>query len=50
LVDVGERLDRFLGHAASERRLALSRTRLKVLIEAGCVKSTAKSFATLPPD
>jgi 23S rRNA pseudouridine1911/1915/1917 synthase len=38
LVDVGERLDRFLGHAASERRLALSRTRLKVLIEAGCVK------------
>jgi 23S rRNA pseudouridine1911/1915/1917 synthase len=36
--DVGERLDRFLGHAASERRLALSRTRLKGLIEAGCVR------------
>jgi 23S rRNA pseudouridine1911/1915/1917 synthase len=34
----GERLDRFLGHAASERRLALSRTRLKALIEAGCVR------------
>jgi 23S rRNA pseudouridine1911/1915/1917 synthase len=36
--DGGERLDRFLGHAASERRLALSRTRLKALIEAGQVK------------
>ncbi len=36
--DVGERLDRFLGQAASERRLALSRTRLKALIEAGHVK------------
>jgi 23S rRNA pseudouridine1911/1915/1917 synthase len=35
--DVGERLDRFLGLAASERRLALSRTRLKGLIEAGHV-------------
>jgi 23S rRNA pseudouridine1911/1915/1917 synthase len=34
----GERLDRFLGHAASDRRLALSRTRLKALIEAGCVR------------
>ena len=33
----GERLDRFLGHAAGERRLALSRTRLKALIEAGQV-------------
>jgi 23S rRNA pseudouridine1911/1915/1917 synthase len=33
----GERLDRFLGHAAEERRLALSRTRLKGLIEAGRV-------------
>jgi 23S rRNA pseudouridine1911/1915/1917 synthase len=33
----GERLDRFLGHAAGERRLALSRTRLKALIEAGMV-------------
>jgi 23S rRNA pseudouridine1911/1915/1917 synthase len=32
-----ERLDRFLGHAAAERRLALSRTRLRTLIEAGCV-------------
>ena len=31
----GERLDRYLGQAASERRLALSRTRLKALIEAG---------------
>ena len=31
----GERLDRFLGRAAAERRLALSRTRLKALIEAG---------------
>jgi 23S rRNA pseudouridine1911/1915/1917 synthase len=35
--DVGERLDRFLGLAAGERRLALSRTRLKALIEAGHV-------------
>jgi 23S rRNA pseudouridine1911/1915/1917 synthase len=35
--DSGERLDRFLGLAASARRLALSRTRLKMLIEAGCV-------------
>ena len=33
--EAGDRLDRFLGHAAAERRLALSRTRLKVLIEAG---------------
>jgi 23S rRNA pseudouridine1911/1915/1917 synthase len=33
----GERLDRFLAHAAGERRLALSRTRLKALIEAGRV-------------
>ena len=31
----GERLDRFLGQAAMERRVALSRTRLKALIEAG---------------
>jgi 23S rRNA pseudouridine1911/1915/1917 synthase len=36
--DVGERLDRFLGRAAGERRLALSRTRLKALIEAGHVE------------
>ena len=36
--DVGERLDRFLGQAAGERRLALSRTRFKALIEAGHVK------------
>jgi 23S rRNA pseudouridine1911/1915/1917 synthase len=35
--DIGARLDRFLGLAAGERRLALSRTRLKALIEAGCV-------------
>ncbi len=33
----GERLDRFLSHAAGERRFALSRTRLKALIEAGQV-------------
>jgi 23S rRNA pseudouridine1911/1915/1917 synthase len=33
----GERLDRFLGRAAEKRRLALSRTRLKGLIEAGKV-------------
>ncbi len=31
----GERLDRYLGQAAAERRVALSRTRLKALIEAG---------------
>ena len=31
----GERLDRYLGRAAAERRLALSRTRIKALIEAG---------------
>jgi 23S rRNA pseudouridine1911/1915/1917 synthase len=35
--DAGERLDRFLGQAAAVRRIALSRTRLKVLIEAGKV-------------
>jgi 23S rRNA pseudouridine1911/1915/1917 synthase len=34
----GERLDRFLGNAAVARRLALSRTRIKALIEAGEVK------------
>ena len=33
----GERLDRFLGGAAAARRIALSRTRLKALIEAGQV-------------
>jgi 23S rRNA pseudouridine1911/1915/1917 synthase len=33
----GERLDRFLGGAAAARRTALSRTRLKALIEAGQV-------------
>jgi 23S rRNA pseudouridine1911/1915/1917 synthase len=33
--EAGDRLDRFLGHAAAERRLALSRTRLKALIESG---------------
>jgi 23S rRNA pseudouridine1911/1915/1917 synthase len=32
---VGERLDRFLSRSADERRLSLSRTRLKALIEAG---------------
>jgi 23S rRNA pseudouridine1911/1915/1917 synthase len=36
--DAGERLDRFLGKAASERKIALSRTRLKALIEAGAVR------------
>lgn len=35
--DGGARLDRFLGLAAAARRLALSRTRLKALIEAGHV-------------
>jgi 23S rRNA pseudouridine1911/1915/1917 synthase len=34
----GERLDRFLGQAAAARRIALSRTRLKALIEAGEVR------------
>jgi 23S rRNA pseudouridine1911/1915/1917 synthase len=34
----GERLDRFLGQAAAARRVALSRTRLKALIEAGEVE------------
>src|SRR5208283_1575688 len=33
----GERLDRFLSQAAAARGLALSRTRLKALIEAGQV-------------
>jgi 23S rRNA pseudouridine1911/1915/1917 synthase len=33
----GERLDRWLGQAAAARRLALSRTRLKALIESGAV-------------
>jgi 23S rRNA pseudouridine1911/1915/1917 synthase len=33
--NAGERLDRFLGQAAASRRIALSRTRLKALIEAG---------------
>jgi 23S rRNA pseudouridine1911/1915/1917 synthase len=36
--NVGERLDRFLSRAAEERRVALSRTRLKALIEAGEVR------------
>ena len=35
--DAGERLDRWLGRAALERGLALSRTRLKGLIESGRV-------------
>src|SRR5271165_4326304 len=34
----GERLDRFLAQAAAARRIALSRTRLKALIEAGEIK------------
>jgi 23S rRNA pseudouridine1911/1915/1917 synthase len=36
--NTGERLDRFLGQAAAARRIALSRTRLKALIEAGEVR------------
>ena len=36
--NAGERLDRFLGQGAAARRIALSRTRLKALIEAGEVK------------
>jgi 23S rRNA pseudouridine1911/1915/1917 synthase len=36
--DAGERLDRFLGQAAAAKRIALSRTRLKALIEAGEVR------------
>jgi 23S rRNA pseudouridine1911/1915/1917 synthase len=35
--NAGERLDRFLGQAAAARRIALSRTRLRALIEAGDV-------------
>ena len=46
----GERLDRFLGQAAAARRIALSRTRLKALIEAGDVsvdgQRCARSFDT----
>ncbi len=34
----GERLDRFLSQAAAARRISLSRTRLKALIEAGEIK------------
>ena len=44
----GERLDRFLSQAAAARRISLSRTRLKALIEAGEVKrrrsGRARSF------
>jgi 23S rRNA pseudouridine1911/1915/1917 synthase len=36
--NAGERLDRFLGQASATRRIALSRTRLKALIEAGEVR------------
>jgi 23S rRNA pseudouridine1911/1915/1917 synthase len=36
--NAGERLDRFLGQAAAAKRIALSRTRLKALIEAGEVR------------
>ena len=36
--NAGERLDRFLGQAAAARRIALSRTRLKALIEASEVR------------
>jgi 23S rRNA pseudouridine1911/1915/1917 synthase len=34
----GERLDRYLSRSAGERRLALSRTRIKGLIEAGAIE------------
>jgi 23S rRNA pseudouridine1911/1915/1917 synthase len=40
--NAGERLDRFLGQAAAARRVALSRTRLKALIEAGKVRVDEK--------
>jgi 23S rRNA pseudouridine1911/1915/1917 synthase len=40
--NAGERLDRFLGQAAATRRIALSRTRLKALIEAGEVRIDEK--------
>ena len=40
--NAGERLDRFLGQAAAARRVALSRTRLKSLIEAGEVRIDEK--------
>jgi 23S rRNA pseudouridine1911/1915/1917 synthase len=40
--NAGERLDRFLGQAAAARRIALSRTRLKALIEAGEVRVDEK--------
>jgi 23S rRNA pseudouridine1911/1915/1917 synthase len=40
--NAGERLDRFLGQAAATRRIALSRTRLKALIEAGEVSIDRK--------
>jgi 23S rRNA pseudouridine1911/1915/1917 synthase len=49
LAGAGERLDRYLGQAAGERRVALSRTRLKALIEAGEVTvdgSVARDPAT----
>jgi 23S rRNA pseudouridine1911/1915/1917 synthase len=36
--NAGERIDRFLGQAAAARRIALSRTRIKALIEAGEVR------------
>jgi 23S rRNA pseudouridine1911/1915/1917 synthase len=36
--NAGERLDRFLGQAAAAKRIALSRTRLKALIEAGEIR------------
>ncbi len=36
--NAGERLDRFLGQAAAAKRIALSRTRLKAMIEAGEVR------------
>ena len=63
--NAGERLDRFLGQVAAARRIALSRTRLKALIEAGDVSVNGTiardpatrlvpgariAFETLPPE
>ena len=47
--NAGERLDRFLGQAAAARRIALSRTRLKGLIEAGEI-SIDQKIARDPSD
>ena len=44
----GERLDRFLGQAAAAQRIALSRTRLKALIEAGEVSVDGHHCRAIP--